>query len=55
MGNCCGCKEDCSNCGSVRDQTEQIVKIGPPYTFYFYFCIFDFFFFSVFFFCYMLQ
>ena len=30
----------------VRDQTEQIEKIGPPpppYTFYFYFCIFHFF------------
>ena len=26
----------------VRDQTEQIEKIGPPYTFYFCFCIFYF-------------
>ena len=34
----------------VRDQTEQIEKIAPPpYTFYFYFCIFYFVFFSYFF------
>ena len=26
----------------VRDQTEQIEKIPPPYTFYLYFCIFNF-------------
>ena len=33
----------------VRDQTEQIEKIGLPYTFYFYFCIFHFVIFLLFF------
>ena len=32
----------------IRDQTEQIEKFAP-YTFYFYFCIFNF---LLFFFCY---
>ena len=33
----CDLKQPCQLWQCVRDQTEQIVKIGPPNTFYFYF------------------